>query len=415
MSSRVVVDFDHHSSEHAADPFGSFRELREQCPVAYSERHGGFWVVTGWEDVTEVGQDPASFSSALQPDGRRAIHVPSDVSRVARPPLEIDPPEFVGYRRLLEPHCTPKAIDAMEPGIRFWADYFIDRFIEQGEVDIVGAFATAVPSTVTIDWLGLPPEDWRLYWEVMDAMHHVTAGTAAFELADAGRAEMERRIESEILARRREPRPDLLSAIANDPVNGAPLPTDLAVGTALLLMAGGTGTTADLFAHAVVDLAGRRDVHAALLEDDRFMRTATEEYLRVSTPVLAIGRMAAADTELRGCPVAKGDSVLLAWGAANRDPEVFPDPDEIVLDRWPNRHLAFGVGPHRCVGSNLGRSLFKVMLRRFLDRVPDFRVVGTAPIANRHLFNSYASVELAFTPGAPVLAGRAAAPQFQGE
>lgn len=410
--SRVVTDFDHHSPEHGLDPWRSFDALRQRCPVAYSEQHGGYWVVTGWDEVAQVARNPETFSSAVQPEGR-SIHIPTDGVRAPRPPLELDPPEFVAYRRLLDPYCSPKAIEEMEPGIAFWADYFIDRFIEDGSVNVVAAFGTAVPSAVTIDWLGLPPESWHFYWESMDALHHVRPGTEEAARAQRGLDELIRVLEEEIEARRAAPRGDLLSAIANAEVNGAPMTLERAVGTTLLLIAGGTGTTADLFSHALVDLSDRRDVHRALLEDDRLMRTATEEYLRVSTPVLSIGRFAAADAEIGGCPVAKGDHVLIAWGAANRDPAVFEDPGTVVLDRWPNHHLSFGLGPHRCVGSNLGRTLFKIMVRRFLERAPDFRVTDCAPIENRSLFSSLARVEVEFTPGERLQAEATPTPQFR--
>lgn len=407
------IDLDHHTGEHADDPFASFSRVREQCPVAHSPHYGGFWAVTGWQAATEVGQDPKTYSSAIQPDGRRALHIPTTGARaVAQPPLELEPPEFVAYRRLLDPFCSPRALAEMEDGIHYWADYFLDRVIESGSMSVVSDFATAVPSTITIDWLGLPPGDWHFYWEAMDVEHHAKPGTPEADLAHRLMTELTDRLREEIRDRVASPRDDLLSVIANGIVNGAPMTEDRALGTTMLLIAGGTATTADLFAHALLHLDTHRDVHARLLEDDRFMRTATEEYLRISTPVLAIGRIATADVELGGQQIRAGEHVLNCWAGANRDPAVFEDPDEVRLERWPNRHLSFGVGPHRCIGSNLGRAMFRVMTRRFLERLPDFRVTSSERVDNRSLFSGFARIDVAFTPGAKVLPEAPPAAQF---
>jgi cytochrome P450 len=163
----------------------------------------------------------------------------------------------------------------------------------------------------------------------------------------------------------------------------------------------------------VLHLAEHPEVHARLLEDDAFMRTATEEYLRLATPVLSIGRVAKEPASVGGQTIAAGEPVLLCWAAANRDPAIFDDPDDVQLERWPNRHLAFGVGPHRCIGSNLGRAMFRVMTRRLLTRMPDFRVVAAEPEEDRSVHAGFRRLEIEFTPGPKVLPDATPAPQFQ--
>jgi cytochrome P450 len=164
-------------------------------------------------------------------------------------------------------------------------------------------------------------------------------------------------------------------------------------------LSGGVNTTAILTAQSLVYLSEHRDCHERIREDDAFLRTAIEEFLRMSTPVLATARGVTCPVALGGEQLQSGDAILVHWGAANRDSAVFPNPDDVDLTRWPNRHLAFGVGPHRCVGANLAQAMGKTMLRTILKRIPDFRIVETQRSPNRGTDNGFAHVLVEFTPG----------------
>ena len=397
------IDLDHWSEEHAADPYASLGAVRERQPFAYSSLYGGFWIASDWDHVVRVASEADTFS-ALRPDGVSATHIPNEPSPVIMAPLEIDPPDYVPYRRLVERHMSPKATEEMEDGIHYWVDLFLDRVIESGTMDVPNDYGTPVPSSITIDWIGLPAEDWRFYWS---ARHNPDKEQKRKDF-DALLVQLR----EAILERREAPREDLLSVIANAVIDGELIDIDRAIGLTEFLIAGGTETTGDLFSNAILHMAQHPEVHRRLLDDDRFMRTATEEYLRMATPTMANGRVAKCPVHVDGHAVEEGDQIMLAWAAANRDPKVFENPEEIDLERWPNRHLAFGVGPHRCLGSNLGRAMFRVMTRRLLQRMPDFRVVDVVPVTPRPMFAGYAKLQIEFTPGPRVLPDGPITPQF---
>jgi cytochrome P450 len=398
-----LVDFDHNAPEHAADPIGDFDTLRRTCPVAYSQHHGGFWIATRYDDVARIARDPATFSTRQLDGGLSGLVIPPLPSPVVNAPLEIDPPGFEPYRMLLAPLLSPKAVEAMQPMIDHHTDWFLDQVIERGSMEAITEFAHAVPSTITIDWIGLPAEDWRAFAEPAYHLQHSPPGSAELEHAIAGMQWVMRTVGDALAERRGGPRDDVLSIIANAVIDGEPIEAGVALGTAQLLLAGGVNTTTALTGHALVYLGRHREVHGRLLADDRFLYTATEELLRYATPVLSIARTVALDTELGGQRLRAGDRILFSWAGANRDETVFDCPHEVDLARWPNRHASFGLGPHRCIGSNLARAMFKTMLRRLLIRLPDFRVESAIPAASRAIDNSWTRLDVSFTPGPRVL------------
>jgi cytochrome P450 len=406
--------FDHHSPEFAQDPVDSLRVLQARCPVARSDQHGGFWVLSRYDDVKRAAADPALFSSALRPDGSRTLHIPRDGDGVRRPPLEVDPPGFVAFRRIVEPMLSPRAVAAMVDGIGRYVDYFLDLQVPAGEMELMKGLATPLPTTVTLDWLGLDPKDWRTYSEAFELMNLAVPGSPELALGRDAMRDLTEVLREEIGARREQPRSDVLSAIANAVVDGERVAAELAIGMTMLVLAGGVSTTADVMAHAVIYLDQHRDVHGELIEDDQLMRTATEEFIRHVTPVTTIGRMATEPCTFASSAIAAGDSVLLAWIGANHDPDAFEDPDETDLRRWPNRHLGFGLGPHRCVGSNLARAMFRAGVRGLLQRIPDFRVVDSEAPTDRSTHNGFVRVNLEFTPTAlSGGGGERPDPQFQ--
>ena len=162
----------------ASDPAGSFKRLNEKCPVVYSERHGGFWIATGHREVTRIARDPVTFSTRPRP-GLSGVSIPPFDNPVDSVPLEMDPPEFVPYRRLLLPLLSPRATEAMRPMIQYYADYLLDGVIEGGEMELIGEFANPAPSMVTLDWLGLPVGDWRRYADPFKFNNHASLAERA--------------------------------------------------------------------------------------------------------------------------------------------------------------------------------------------------------------------------------------------
>lgn len=398
-----TIDFDHHSAQVAQDPVGSYAQLRAQCPAFWTESHGGYWVFTRYDVAAEVLNDDARFSSARRADAGgdgSAVSIPKRPA-VPQYPIELDPPETVPFRRILNPLLSPAACERLRPSIQRRVSWMIDRFIERGECDLVANLVGPVPSSVTVDWLGLPHDGWHRMGETMHDIIARVPGDPAWIKASSDLVELYDVMRQTIKARRADPQSDVISYIVKQEINGAPITDDDALSVVALLIAGGVGTTASLSAQSLVWLSEHRDSHERLLNDPRFLRVATEEFLRYFAPVQALARTTRGDTQFAGCPMKDGDRLLIAFASANRDAEAFEKPDELLLDRFPNRHMSFGVGAHRCAGSNLARIIFQEVIQCVLRRLPDYRVDTGAlvPFPSQGLNSGWQSVPAVFTPG----------------
>ena len=407
--SRATCDFDHHSEEFFDRRHQQWAELRH-CPVAHNSRYGGFWVVSGYDEVAAVSRDGATFSSKYVEggeDGLEYIGIMGIPRLVGVPPAliaEVEGPTHAALRRLLNPFMLPSAVTAELPFMEQCAAWFMDQAIERGSMDMVGDFTSPIPAVLTMKMVGLPPESWRDY---ADVFHAVAAfGASDQELADA-QALMGRMIE-ELLAtaaeRRRQPRHDILSRLVELEVDGGRhLGDDELIGVLWNLIGGGLDTTTSLTSLTLHHLEGHPELRRRLFEDPDLLGTATEEYLRYTTVNEYLTRTITRDVELCRQQLRRGDFLMLSWLSANFDEQVFEQPGEVVLDRSPNPHLAFGVGPHRCIGMHLARALFGVMMRQVLGRMPDYRV-------DRRATRFYRGGELAgvvtmpvtFTPGTSI-------------
>lgn len=391
--------FDHHSEEFAEDPWSVYRELRQRCPVLHCEAHGGFWVAARYRDVVRIARDDDTFSSA---DG---VVLPSPGYRVI--PIDLDPPDFFPYRRILNPLFSPPAVEALEPRMRELAGELIDSFIARGTCDFIEDYASPLPAITTLQILGFPPEEWR---DFAFPIHHSVFNTPPEEFESPEVAEkvansqirMRERIREVLEERRREPRDDGITYIANAEVEGHRLTDDDIVDTVALILIGGLDTTTSAIGNALIYLSDHPDARRRLIEQPELMPTAIEEFLRYQAPVQGLARTVTRDTELRGAELAEGDKVLMLWASANRDDEEFADPDEVRLDRHPNRHVTFGVGVHRCLGSNLARAEFRVALEELLSRIPDFEVDRGGVVRGHDVgvVYGYTRIPARFTPGA---------------
>lgn len=402
-----VVHFDHNSPVHAVDPVGSYRELRGENPVAYTEEHGGYWVLSGYQAVFDAARDDDVFSSARSSHGGEGLTVVIPKSPMHHHiPIEIDPPDFRKYRKLINAVTAPAAIVTMLDRIEHHTTWFIDRIITDGHCDF--AEIIGVPAITTVEWLGLPPEEWARY-----SFQHRMVLAAAKGSPDYVRAtEVElpyltNQIREHIAARRVEPRDDIISYLLAQQVDDRPTTDDEVFSMVELLLAGGTVTTSSLVSQTLVWLYRNQDVRRRLTEHPELLERAIEEFLRYFSPTQALARTVTTDTEFHGCPMRGGDRALLAWASANRDPAGgFENPDEIDIERWPNRHIAFGVGIHRCAGSHVARALAKEMIGQILRRMPDY-VIDTdnlVAFSNQGANTGYSSVPATFTPGPRLLA-----------
>ncbi|MBX3313134.1 MAG: cytochrome P450 [Actinobacteria bacterium] len=375
-----ATEFDHTKSEYAQQAPAVWDELRERCPVAHSDAHGGVWLPVRHEDVSAIAHDTEHFTSesvivsAFKPVGL----APAGFA----PPITSDPPYHQGARRILLPAFSPKAIDRLEDDVRASCRALLDDLLAQGTdvVDAATAYAQHIPVLAIANMLGLPPEDgdrFRLF------IHRIIEKPGEY----SGTIEPEETLVYYLMqvmkARRAEPpRDDLIGFLMQAEMDGEPLNDEHIFGTIALLIIAGIDTTWSAIGASLWHLAQHPEDRARLVEDPDVLPFAIEEFLRFYAPV-TMARLAATDTEIGGCPVAERDWVLLPFPAANRDPEAFEDADEFIIDRRRNRHVAFGLGIHRCLGSNLARLELTVAIDEWMKRIPDFELADPDPDAVR--------------------------------
>jgi cytochrome P450 len=399
---RPVVQFDHQSHEHSVDPAASYRALRETHPVAWTEAHGGYWVMSSYQALFDAARDDDVFSSQrLDEFGGPGLSVVIPKSPVHHHiPIELDPPEFRPYRKIVNRITAPAAVKRMDDLIKYYVTTFINDIIESGSADLTSVIG--VPSAVTVDWLGLPAEDWPRYSRAHKAVLAEIPGTPAYQEAiEIDMPWISNQIAEVIHARRIEPRDDAITFLMQADADGIPMTEDDVFSVVELLIAGGVATTASLVGQTLVWLSEHTDVRQQLIENRDMLDVATEEFLRFFSPTQSLARTVIQDADFHGCPVKRGDRVLLPWASANRDPEMFENPDEIDITRWPNRHTAFGVGIHRCAGSHLGRAMAKELFTQIFDRLPDYVVdtEGLLPYAHQGVNSGWSAIPATFTPG----------------
>jgi cytochrome P450 len=409
-----VADFDHHSEGFALDPVSHYRELRERCPVAWSDHYDGFWIPTRYEDIVRIARDDATFSSARSPgEGDTSFLIPRRPSP-PQLPIELDPPESYRFRRLLNPVLSPPAVGRMAPMIAEITTECIDRFIERGSCDLVYDLANPIPATVTLRWLGFPTDEWERFALPVHDIFVAPPGSDRLARGQQGLAWIQTQIAELIGQRRREPIDDVVSILIGSTPDGPPLSDEEILSMVFLVLLGGVDTTTSLLSQTLVYLDGREEDRRRLVQDPQLMGWATEEFLRVFAPSQAMARTVTTQVEIDDALLRAGDRVLLPWVAANFDPAVFDDPEKVVFERAPNRHASFGVGLHRCVGAHLARGMFVEMLRQVLARLPDYSVVRDQlrPYPSKGNQTGWDSVPARFTPGrhsgvgiAPMTAG----------
>ena len=353
--------------------FDAYRELRRHCPVGRSERYGGFTFVMRYADIHGIEQDPQTFAVSpgmlLPPMG----HVRPGI------PIDIDPPMHTRYRRVMLPAFTPQRINEMEPMVRGVARALLDGFGDGREVDVSKRFAVPMPMLVFCELAGLPPEDAGRLEDWVNRIFYVRT----HDYADTQRAAAEccAYLADRFEARRAEPaREDLLGRLLAARIDGRPLTDQELVDYGFVLLTAGLDTTAWVIRSGLWHLAQHPEDQAKLAADPGLAATASEEFLRCLSSVQAMARTATRDVALDGCRVARGDRVLIVFGSGNRDEAAFPDADTIRVDRQPNPHMAFGVGIHRCLGSNLARRELRIAFEEFLARYPSFSLApGSDP------------------------------------
>jgi cytochrome P450 len=363
-----ATDFSHFDPEWAADPYTIHDDLRRRCPIARTERFGGGWLPTRYDDVAAIAHDTEHFSSrsTVMSDYRSAREL-APVGTA--PPISSDPPFHQGARKVLLPAFTKAAVARMAPATREFCHSLIDGFAGRDVVDVARDYAQHVPVRVIADMLGLPPADGPRFREFIENA-----------IEGVNRPPEERLARTEtlfeyLLAHIRDhvehPRGDLTTYLLNAELNGRRLHPDHVTGTIGLLLMAGIDTTRSAIGASLWHLAKTPADRERLVAEPGLLATATEELLRAYAPV-TMARLVKEDMRWHGVDMKAEDWVLLSFPAANRDPARFDRAGEVVIDREVNGHAAFGLGVHRCVGSHLARMTLRVALGVWLERVPVF-------------------------------------------
>lgn len=332
------------------------------------------WYLLGFEDVREAFQRPDLFSS------RAVLAFTEEQDQMPWIPLTLDPPMHTKYRQILNPWFTPATAREMTPQIRARCVELIEGFAPSGRCDFVAEFARLFPTTVFMKIMGLPVEEAGTFLGWIDQMMHTTDAT---DPDGSIRGNVQQTVAGYlgelITARRRQPREDLVSYLTRAEMDGRPLADEELMGISFLLYMAGLDTVAGMLSYVFRHLAERPDHRRALRERPETMPDAIEEFLRYYAIVIT-SRVVTRDVAFAGCPMRAGDRVVLPTPAPSRDPEEFSDPTEFVIDRSRNRHLAFGAGPHRCLGSHLARVELAVAIEEWHRRIPDYRIAERAEI-----------------------------------
>jgi cytochrome P450 len=363
-----ATDFSHLEPEWAADPYPIQNDLRGRCPIAHTGRFGGAWLPTRYDDVAAVAYDTERFSS-------RSIILsnfrpPRELAPVGgSPPISSDPPFHQHARKVLLPAFTKTAISRQEPATRALCDSLIDEFAGQDVVDAARDYAQHIPVRVIAGMLGFPPADGPRFREFVEDL------LEGINLPPDERIERVSRLFDYLLAQVNDhlanPREDLTSYLLNAELHGRKLDPSHVVGTMALLLIAGIDTTWSAIGASLWHLAKNPGDLSRLVADPGLLPTAIEEFLRAYAPV-TMARLVKQDMHWHGVDMKADDWILLSFPAANRDPAQFDRAGEVVIDREVNRHAAFGLGIHRCLGSHLARMELRTALEVWLERIPEF-------------------------------------------
>jgi len=383
---------------YAADPFPVYRWLRENDPI-YWDQKNLLWIVSKYDDIVYVSKNPETFCSryGVTPDADLEISI-----------ITMDDPRHAELRSLINRAFTPRMVRTLEDRIREVVKESIDAVAERGSCDFVKDLAVPLPLLVIAEMIGIRKEDRKRFWEWSDTMILAAGQSDNPEISEnANRAfgEYAEYLQAVFEERRREPREDLVSVLVAAQDDGTlagaeDRSADELLQFMTLLLVAGNETTRNAISGGLLVLSEFPEERAKLIANPNLIESATEEIIRWVSPIVGFRRTATRDTELGGKKIRKGDKVLMLYQSANRDPDAFNDPDVFKIDRDPNYHLAFGIGPHFCLGANLARFEIRVMMSELFRRLPDINLApGAQPVRiPSSLVRGIASLPVVFTP-----------------
>jgi cytochrome P450 family 142 subfamily A polypeptide 1 len=381
---------------YGSDPQEQYAWMRANAPVYFDERNG-VWGIAKYDDLKEIAKNPQTFSNA---GGIRPDNGPLPMM------IDMDDPEHFRRRKLVNKGFTPRRVRDLESKITQVCDEIIDTVCEQGECDLVRDIAAPLPMVMIGDALGVAPEDRSdlLQWsdDMVSALSNSASEEAMTRAATAfasytgyaGRVITDRR--------GRPPQDDLMSVLVHADVDGDSLDDDELTQESLLILVGGDETTRHVISGGMAQLLQHPDQRDKLAADRTLLDSSVEEMLRWVTPIKNMARTVTQDVELKGQRLQAGEKLLLLYQSANRDEDVFEDPQTFDIERTPNDHVAFGFGTHFCLGASLARLEVKVMVDRLLTRLPELEIVGDTPLRAANFISGHEAMPVRFTSSRPL-------------
>ncbi len=383
------------------DPWERYRWMRDEAPVYWDpSADGGLWGVTRYDDIMAIAKDPDVFCSGKSSRPERGSWIPSMIN--------LDEPLHKRRRNIVNRGFTPRRVQDQESKLRALTTQLIDDVIERGECDFVRDVARWIPMVAIGDMLGVEPEDREQLLEWSDWM--LGGGEIADVMDDEERREKQRsytqgyfEYQAKVIAdRKQNPRDDLVSLLVTGEVEGDRLSDEEILQESLLILIGGDETTRHVMTGGLEQLILHPDQRQKLIDDPSKITVAVEEMLRFVSPIVNMNRTLTRDFEMHGEQLKEGDRVLLLYPAGNRDERVFENPDAFDVERWPNRHVAFGgYGVHHCLGASLARLELKILFEEVLTRMPDIHFPSDEPLKRRpnNFITGIEEMLVAFTPG----------------
>jgi cytochrome P450 len=407
VSPDAIVDFDHHSDQFNINQQTINADLRQRCPVAWNENYGGFWFLSSYDAVSQTARDGDTFAHKYEPNAADGVDyqgemgVPRPEGQPALGIGEVDGPYHLALRHALAPFFSPGAVEKMQPFMEQSAHWFLDQRIDDGQMDVVLDYASPVPAILTMKLMGLPYDNWQLYANLFHSVMAVPQDSPEYTSAIAQVPAMMQEVIEFAATRRAEARDDLTSFLIQFEFDGHRLTDEQLLNILWNLIAGGVDTTTSQTALTLLHLGTHIDLRQQLIDHPELYRTATDEFLRYFSVNKSLSRTVTRDVTVDGQQLRRNDRVIISWLAANHDEQEFERADEVILDRMPNRHVAFGLGPHRCIGSHLARLMSEVMVRAVLDRIPDYRVDldGVYQYMGNPSMTGLGKLPVTFTPG----------------
>ena len=404
----AIVNFDHHSDEFNQNQRTINAELRQKCPVAWNENYDGFWFLSSYDAVSQTARDDDTFSHKYEPNSPNGVDyqgemgVPRPEGQPALGIGEVDGPYHLALRHALAPFFSPGAVEKMKPFMEEQAHQFLDQKITDGQMDLVLDYASPVPAILTMKMMGLPHDNWQLYANLFHSVMAVPQDSPEYINAISQVPAMMQDVLDFAAKRRAEARDDLTSFLIQFEFDGQRLTDEQLLNILWNLIAGGVDTTTSQTALTLLHLGTHPGLRQQLIDHPELYRTATDEFLRYFSVNQQLSRTVTRDVTVGGQQLRRNDRLIISWLAANHDEREFERADEIVLDRSPNRHLAFGLGPHRCIGSHLARLMSEVMVKAVLDRIPDYQVDldGVHQYRGNPSMTGLGTLPVTFTPSA---------------